>query len=65
MATNILTHQFDFIDYLELIPLFAKIDAHIRPSNRQVGAAAVEAQVPHLKHFGLVLKKERELNVTS
>ena len=51
-------HQYNFMDYLELIPLFAKIDAHIRPSNSQVGAAAVEAQVPHLKQFGLGVKKK-------
>ena len=39
--------------HLELIPLFAKIDAHIGASNCQVGAAAVKAEVPHLEHKNL------------
>ena len=35
--------------HLELVPLFAKIDADIRTSDGQVGAAAVEAKIPHLR----------------
>ena len=35
--------------HLELVPLFAKIDSDIRASNGQVGAAAVEAKIPHLR----------------
>ena len=51
------------LNHLELIPLFAKIDAHVGASDCEVGAAAVEAQVPHLnKKHELELKL---LDVTS